>query len=57
MFIECKWSDGAVSKGLKYLKARFPGCRACQISATGTKDYLTPEGIRVQPANTFLQSL
>jgi len=57
MFIECKWSDGAINKGLKYLKARFPDCSACQVSATGIKDYLTPEGIRVQPAHFFLQSL
>lgn len=57
MFIECKWSDGAIGKGLKYLKARFPDCRACQVSATGTKDYLTPEGLRVLPAHIFLQSL
>jgi len=57
IFIECKFSDGPIGKGLKYLKARFSECRACQITATGSKDYLSPEGIRVQPARDFLSTL
>ena len=55
--IECKWSDSPVDKGLRYLKARFPDCRAWQISAIGTKDYITPEEIRVTNALTLLRSL
>lgn len=55
--IECKWSDSPVDRGLRYLKARFPDCRAWQISAIGTKDYVTPEGIRVTNALTLLRSL
>jgi hypothetical protein len=41
--IECKWSD--------------TGCEAWQLAATGRKDFVTPEGIRVAPAPEFLRSL
>jgi hypothetical protein len=34
-----------------------PGADAVQISATGKKDFLTPEGIRVRPALPFLKEL
>jgi len=56
-FVECKWGDTEVSPSLKYLLARFPGCRAWQISATGTRDYVTPEGIHVAPAVEYLKEL
>lgn len=56
-FIECKWSDEPVSRGLRYLKQRFPGCDAWQISATGRKDYLSQEAIRVCPAPLLLGQL
>lgn len=56
-FVEVKWSDRPIDRGLKYLKARFPHCEAWQISATGTKDFLTPSGIRVCPALSFLGEL
>ena len=55
--IEVKWSDRPVDKSLRYLHARFPDAAAIQISATGTDDYRTPDGIRVQPALPFLDSL
>jgi hypothetical protein len=55
--VECKWKDAEVSPSLRYLKARLPGCSAWQISAAGTKDYQTPEGIRVCPAVTYLRQL
>lgn len=55
--VECKWSDGDVDKSLRYLKAKFPKCQAWQISATGTKDYVTPDGIRVAPALSLLSTL
>lgn len=54
LFVECKWSDADVDRGLRYLKARFPRCEAWQISATGTKDYVTPDDIRVAPAMRLL---
>jgi predicted AAA+ superfamily ATPase len=54
LFVECKWADAEIDRGLRYLKARFTECEAWQISATGTKDYVTPEGIRVAPAIRLL---
>lgn len=50
LFVECKWRDAEIDRGLRYLKARFPKCEAWQISALGTKDYVTPDDIRVAPA-------
>lgn len=57
LLVECKWGDAALDSSLRYLKARFPAAAAWQISATGTKDYQTPEGIRVAPALALLKSL
>ena len=55
--VECKWADTPVDKSLRYFKVRFPDCDAWQLSATGTKDYLNPDGIRVAPALTLLRTL
>ena len=55
--VECKWSDTPVDKGLRYFKVRFPDCDAWQISATGMKDYINADGIRVAPALTLLRTL
>jgi predicted AAA+ superfamily ATPase len=57
MLVEAKWSDAPIDKGIRYLKARFPLAKAWQISAIGTKDYVSPEGIRVCPAEAFLRGL
>jgi hypothetical protein len=57
LFVEAKRSDQDVDRGLRYLHARFPKVDAWQISETGTKDYVTPDGIRVAPALTFLRDL
>lgn len=56
-FIECKWADAEIDRSLRYLKTRFPQCDAWQISATGQKDYVSPEGIRVCPALVYLSTL
>lgn len=56
-FIEVKWNDTSLSKGLRYLKERFKNVNAIQISAIGKKDYVTPEGIHVCPAIKYLQEL
>ena len=53
-FIECKWGDAPISKGLFYAKRKFPEVEAFQIHAQGTKDYLNSEGIRVMSAVKFL---
>ncbi len=55
--VECKWADGRLDKSLRYFKVRFPDCEAWQVSATGTRDYVTPEGIRVAPALELLGRL
>ena len=57
LLVECKWSDAEPDRGLRYLKARFPQADAWQLSAAGTKDYQTPEGIRVAPALRLLATL
>ena len=57
LLVECKLSDAAPDKSLRYLKLRFPDADAWQISAQGTKDYLRPDGIRVAPAVTLLAQL
>lgn len=54
VLVECKWNDAQITKGLKYLKARFPQCEAYQISAIGKKDYISKDDIRVCPAVDFL---
>lgn len=54
LLVECKWGDADVDRSLRYLKTRFPEAEAWQVSATGRKDYLTPEGIRVSPALALL---
>jgi predicted AAA+ superfamily ATPase len=57
LMVECKWADAEVDRSLRYLKARFPKADAWQVSATGTRDYRTPEGIRIAPALGLLGSL
>ncbi|MFI5198459.1 MAG: ATP-binding protein [Thermoanaerobaculia bacterium] len=56
-FVEVKSADADVSSNLRSLKARFSKAEAWQVSAAGTKDYVTPEGIRVAPAILFLSTL
>ena len=55
--IECKWADAPIDRGLRYLKLRFPEAEAWQVSATGTKDFITPEGVRACPALELLRRL
>jgi len=55
--VESKWADSPVATALRYFKTRFPACDAWQVSATGQKDYLTPDGIRVSPALGLLRGL
>jgi hypothetical protein len=57
LIVEAKLDDVAVDPALRYLKAKFPECPAWQIHAQGTKDYQTPQGIRVAPAPLLLGTL
>lgn len=54
MFVECKWNDEDPDRVLRFLKGLHPACEAWQVSAVGTKDFETPEGIRVAPALRLL---
>ena len=56
-FVECKLGDDPVSPGLRYLKARFAGVTAWQVSAHGVRDYVSAEGVRVAPAVRLLREL
>ena len=55
--VECKLADRDIDRGLRYLKARFPGAAAFQIAQSGQRDFVTPEGIRAMPAIDFLRTL
>ena len=57
LLVEAKWADAPLDRSLRYLHTRFPKAAAWQVSATGTKDYVTPEGIRVAPALALLSDL
>ncbi len=57
LFVECKWSDASLGRAIHHARRKFPDCPAWQISATGTRDYISPNGIRVSPALTLLQTL
>jgi len=55
--VECKWADEDIHPPLRYMRARFPRADFWQITATGTRDFRTTDGVRVCPAITFLQQL
>ena len=57
LLVEAKWADTRVDRNLRYLKQRFPDAESWQLSATGTKDVRTPEGIRLAPAPRLLSRL
>ncbi|MCA8977437.1 MAG: ATP-binding protein [Planctomycetes bacterium] len=57
LLVECKVGDDQVDKNLRYLHAKFPKAPAWQVSLHGSKDYVTPEGIRVAPAVKLLATL
>lgn len=57
LFVEAKWADAEIDRGLRYLKARWPRAEAWQVSATGKKDHVSAEGIRVAPAPSLLLQL
>jgi predicted AAA+ superfamily ATPase len=56
-FVECKNSDKDISRSLKYLKTRFPGVKAVQISLQGKREFISKDDIVVMPANKFLSGL
>jgi len=56
-FIECKKSFRGTTRSLRYLKQRFPKTEATQISLEESDVYTDKDGIRSQPAASFLSSL
>ncbi len=57
LLVECKVSDSQVDPSLRYLRAKFPGAAAWQVSASGSKDFVSPDGVRVAPAVELLRTL
>jgi len=57
LLVECKLSETAPDRSLRYLKSRYPSAVAWQISAGDFGEHQTAEGIRVAPAWTFLGTL
>lgn len=57
LLVEAKWGEAPVDKSLRYLKLRYPRAAAWQVSAAGTKDYTSEDGIRVAPALRMLAGL
>ena len=56
-FVEAKLSDTAISPDLRYLKHKFPRVPAFQVVFQCTKDFESPEGIRVGPAHKLLPQI
>ncbi len=57
LMVEAKLNDAEVDRGLRYLKERFKTADAWQVSARGSRDYVSRDGIRVAPAMEFLKTL
>jgi len=57
LLVECKLGDDALDKSLRYLIHKFPRADAWQVSLTGTRDFVSPEGVRVAPAGKLLATL
>ncbi|HZN39428.1 MAG TPA: hypothetical protein VFD82_11540 [Planctomycetota bacterium] len=57
LLVEAKLGDDEVDRSLRAMHERFPDCAARQVHATGSKDYRTPDGIRVAPAVALLATL
>jgi predicted AAA+ superfamily ATPase len=55
--VECKWGDDGLDRNLRYFVERVSPEQAWQVSATGKKDFTSPDGIRVAPAIAFLSQL
>ena len=55
--VECKWKNSEVSKPLIYFKSKFPNCKAVQLSAEGSKHFVSKDNILVIPAVKWLAEL
>ncbi len=56
-FVESKYADSEISKGLIYLKNKFPEAKAYQVMLEGKKEYVNGIGIQIVSALKFLREL
>jgi len=56
-FIEAKLSDSTVTKGLSYIRSKYPDIRATIVHLKGKKDFISKEGIEHIPAYKLLSEL
>lgn len=56
-FIEAKYGDDEISKGLIYLKSKFPHVKARQLHISGQKEYLSGHGIEVSNVVRYISQL
>jgi len=57
LFIEAKYSDSEITKGLKYLKEKYPMVRAMQVYLQGKKEFQSELGIEYVHVNHLLSEL
>lgn len=57
LLVEAKWGDADPDPSLRYLRERIGKVEAWQVSATGTRDFVTPDGVHVAPAVKLLARL
>lgn len=57
ILIEAKIGDAEISRGLTYLKQKFPKVRAMQVHLNGKKCYQSENGVKVGPVVELLSEL
>ena len=55
--VVCALGDMGAGAGLHLLTSKVPAADAWQVSATGTKDYVTANGVRVAPALRLVEGM
>ncbi len=56
-FVEAKWSDKDINKGLRLLKAKYPKVPSYQVSFQGKRAGVSQSGVEWIGAETFLKGL
>lgn len=57
LLVEAKIQDSQSTKGLTYLKGKYPTAQAWQICLQGSKSYVDDHGIKHSPATELLKDL
>jgi predicted AAA+ superfamily ATPase len=55
--VECKLAETQIASSLRYFRSKFPDCRCVQLTLRGNKEFVTPEGVELLSARTWLGSL